>query len=95
MLADRIAGREIVVAGAWPRDDRALTLTERKALQQALKDKGFDPGPVDGVIGAGTKKALRAWQRTEGLPADAYASAATLTKLTAESGGSGPSPATN
>jgi len=90
MLGDRIAGRNDPILAAWPRDDRALTLAERKALQQALKDKGFDPGPIDGVIGAGTKKALRAWQRTQGLPADAYASAATLEKLSAnEAGGSG------
>jgi membrane-bound lytic murein transglycosylase B len=51
------------------------------ALQQALKDKGFDPGPIDGVIGAGTKKALKAWQKSAGQPADGYASLAVLEKL--------------
>ncbi|MEE2691135.1 MAG: lytic murein transglycosylase [Pseudomonadota bacterium] len=81
LLSERIAGSDLGVAAAWPRDDRALTLSERMALQQALKDKGFDPGPVDGVIGAGTKRALRAWQRSEGLPADAYASASVLARL--------------
>lgn len=96
MLGDRIAGRTDAILAPWPRDDRALTLAERKALQQALKDKGFDPGPVDGVIGAGTKKALRAWQRSQGLPADAYASAATLERLNAETaGGAGADSATN
>ncbi|MEO1426218.1 MAG: peptidoglycan-binding domain-containing protein, partial [Pseudomonadota bacterium] len=35
---------------------------ERKQLQRALADRGFDPGPVDGIIGAGTKRALRRWQ---------------------------------
>ncbi|HBS32422.1 MAG TPA: lytic murein transglycosylase, partial [Parvularcula sp.] len=67
--------------GQWPRTDRALSLDERKALQQALKDKGFDPGPIDGVVGAGTKRALKAWQKSEGLPADGYASLETLTRL--------------
>jgi membrane-bound lytic murein transglycosylase B len=52
------------------------------ALQQALKDNGFDPGPIDGVIGAGTKKALKAWQKSNGLPVDGYASLETLTRLT-------------
>lgn len=82
LLSERLAGSDLGVAGDWPRDDRALTLDERMALQQALKDKGFDPGPVDGVIGAGSKRALRAWQRSEGLPADAYASALILERLT-------------
>lgn len=81
LLSDRLAGRDEPVIAEWPRADRALTLAERMALQQALKDKGFDPGPIDGVIGAGTKKALKAWQQSAGLPVDGYASLETLTKL--------------
>ena len=64
------------------REDRALAFEERKALQQALIDRGYNPGPVDGIIGAGTKRALRAWQIDRGLPADGYASAAVLEALT-------------
>jgi len=81
LLSDRLAGRDDPILAEWPRTDRALSLAERMALQQALKDKGFDPGPVDGVIGAGTKRALKAWQKSEGLPADGYASLDTLTRL--------------
>lgn len=81
LLADHLAGRDASIAAAWPREDRALTLAERIALQEALKNKGFDPGPIDGVIGAGTKKALKAWQQSQGLPADGYASLETLTRL--------------
>ena len=81
LLSDRLAGRDEPVIAEWPRNDRALTLAERMALQQALKDKGFDPGPIDGVIGAGTKKALKAWQQSLGLPVDGYASLETLTRL--------------
>jgi membrane-bound lytic murein transglycosylase B len=84
MLSQRLAGDDRPVVAQWPRSDRALTLDERKALQQALKDKGFDPGPVDGVIGAGTKRALRTWQKGAGLPPDGYASADTLRQLTGE-----------
>ena len=82
MLSDYVAGRDGGVRQSWPRDDRPLSLSERKALQQALTDKGFEPGPVDGIIGAGTKKALRAWQKSQGLPADGYASADMLLKIT-------------
>ncbi len=82
LLADHLAGREKPIRAAWPRSDRALSLEERKALQQALKDKGFDPGPIDGVIGAGTKRALKDWQKSAGVPVDGYASLDTLTQLT-------------
>lgn len=81
LLSEEIASRSGAVIGVWPRDDRPLSLDERKSLQQALKNRGFDPGPVDGIIGAGTKRALRAWQKQAGLPADGYASAAVLNAL--------------
>ncbi len=81
LLSEEIAGRSGAIVGVWPREDRPLSLDERKSLQQALKDRGFDPGPVDGIIGAGTKRALRAWQAQTGLPADGYASATVLEAL--------------
>jgi membrane-bound lytic murein transglycosylase B len=81
LLSEEIAGRSGAIVAAWPRDDRPLSLEERKALQQALKDRGFDPGPVDGIVGAGTKRALRAWQAQSGLPADGYATATVLEAL--------------
>ena len=39
------------------------------ALQQALKDKGFDPGPADGKMGPRTRAAMRDYQKKEGLNA--------------------------
>ena len=82
LLSERAGGADKGVVTLWPRDDRPLALSERKALQQALKDRGYDPGPVDGIIGAGTKAALRRWQAANGLPADGYASAAILMAIT-------------
>jgi hyperosmotically inducible periplasmic protein len=38
------------------------------AMQQALKDKGFDPGGADGVMGPRTAEALKAYQKSENLP---------------------------
>jgi len=37
------------------------------AMQQALKDKGFDPGPIDGVMGSRTVSALKDYQKSENL----------------------------
>jgi hypothetical protein len=41
-----------------------------KALQQKLKDLGFDPKGVDGNFGPGTEKAVRAFQQANGLSVD-------------------------
>jgi peptidoglycan hydrolase-like protein with peptidoglycan-binding domain len=35
--------------------------------QRALKDIGFDPGSVDGVLGQQTRQAVRDFQRIKGL----------------------------
>lgn len=41
-------------------------------LQQALKDKGFDPGEIDGQIGRKTIAAVVAFQKAEGLDIQNY-----------------------
>ena len=46
-----------------PLYDRDTTL----ALQTALKDRGFDPGPIDGIFGSRTRAAMEDFQRTNGL----------------------------
>jgi peptidoglycan hydrolase-like protein with peptidoglycan-binding domain len=49
--------------------------------QKALKQAGHDPGPVDGVMGAQTSAALRAYQKAHGLSATGRLDDATLAKL--------------
>ncbi|HAJ60428.1 MAG TPA: peptidoglycan-binding protein [Cyanobacteria bacterium UBA8543] len=41
-----------------------------KQLQQRLQEKGFNPGSIDGVFGLGTKAAVRAFQKANGLEPD-------------------------
>ncbi len=41
-----------------------------KEIQTALKNAGFDPGPIDGKIGAKTKEAIKAFQKANGLAID-------------------------
>jgi peptidoglycan hydrolase-like protein with peptidoglycan-binding domain len=38
-------------------------------IQALLKEKGFDPGPIDGVVGSRTSAALRAYQDAYGIKA--------------------------
>ncbi|MFL6450482.1 MAG: peptidoglycan-binding protein [Bryobacteraceae bacterium] len=49
--------------------------------QQALKDKGFDPGPVDGVDGPATRAAVKKYQAQQNISADGKLGAKTLDAL--------------
>ena len=44
------------------------------------------PGTPDGIVGAGTRTALRAWQKAKGIVADGYLSPAMVQQLKAEAG---------
>ena len=53
-------------------------------LQQRLKDLGYLSGKVDGQFGGGTKRAVIAFQRRNGLTTDGVAGQETQTKLYSE-----------
>ena len=54
--------------------ERRLGLDEaaRRRVQTALAAEGFNPGPVDGDFGSGTREALRDWQRARDLDITGY-----------------------
>jgi membrane-bound lytic murein transglycosylase B len=54
--------------------------------QRALAALGFDPGTPDGVVGMGTRAALRNWQKARGVTADGYLSADMVGRLKAQAG---------
>lgn len=78
-LADRIAG-----GGALqqpPPDHPALSRERIEALQSALNERGYDAGPTDGVLGSGTRGALRDFQDEAGLRADGFPDPESLERL--------------
>jgi peptidoglycan hydrolase-like protein with peptidoglycan-binding domain len=52
-----------------------------KAVQQALKDKGHDPGDPDGMMGPRTQAALRDFQKAQGLKETGRLDTETMAKL--------------
>jgi lytic murein transglycosylase len=84
LLADRFAGSSGVIA-AWPAET-PLSLADRTSAQDNLRRLGFDPGGSDGVVGAGTRNALRGWQKARRRPADGYLSIEVVRALAADGG---------
>jgi peptidoglycan hydrolase-like protein with peptidoglycan-binding domain len=52
-----------------------------RAAQEALEDKGFNPGPIDGIWGPKTAAAVSDFQRKENLTVSGRLDAPTLAKL--------------
>lgn len=71
LLAERFGGGGQIVA-SWPRGEQPLSREQRIELQHKLAARGFDPGAVDGIIGANTRRAVRASQQQLGWPADGH-----------------------
>lgn len=60
-------------ATAWPTDDPGISRKEAKEIQQALINHGYQIGNVDGIIGDGTRSAIREYQRKMGVTPDGRA----------------------
>jgi len=69
------------ITASWPTDDLPLSRSERIEMQQRLAALGLDPGSADGIIGSNTRKAIRAYQQSQGWPADGYPSHQLLQRL--------------
>ncbi len=52
-----------------------------KDIQTALKNAGFDPGPIDGKIGPKTRQTIREFQRAKGLTPDGVVGPKTWAEL--------------
>ena len=77
-FATRLEGAPHYNQGA---PEPGLSGAQMKQLQHKLKARGHDVGKIDGILGAGTRAAVRAEQMRLGLPADAWPTMALLNRL--------------
>ena len=70
-------------------DSLNLARADRRRIQAGLTASGLEPGPADGMFGAGTRSAIRDWQAGRGLPATGYLNAAEAEELIALGRGRG------
>ncbi len=82
-LSDRLRGGG-PLRTAWPTDDPGLSRAERRELQQLLIARGYDIGNADGILGSRTREAIKAFQTSAGLPADAHPGTKVLNALRAQ-----------
>lgn len=76
-------------AESWRRPASPVTRTatslstqpSAKAVQRALKNAGFDPGPIDGKLGSRTRQAVREFQGVNGLQVDGIVGKRTWARL--------------
>lgn len=79
-LSDRLRGGGPIVT-AWPTDDRGLSRSERKQVQELLIELGYDIGNADGVIGARTRAAIREFMSGRGIAVEGRAGGRVLDAL--------------
>ncbi|MFN3858742.1 MAG: lytic murein transglycosylase [Caulobacter sp.] len=84
LLALRFGGENGTVR-PWP-TETPLSLADRTEAQKALTALGYDTGGVDGAVGPKTRAAVRAWQKSRGLPADGYLTPELIGRIRAEAG---------
>jgi peptidoglycan hydrolase-like protein with peptidoglycan-binding domain len=77
-LATRLGG-----APAFDRrnPEPGLNRDQMKDLQQKLAARGHDVGKIDGILGSGTRAAVRNEQVLLGMPADGWPTPALLSRL--------------
>lgn len=77
-FATRLSGAPVFNPG---NPDAGLDQRQMRQLQEKLSTLGHDVGGIDGILGAGTRAAVQAEQKRLGLPADAWPTAALLSRL--------------
>ncbi|PHR91369.1 MAG: murein transglycosylase [Robiginitomaculum sp.] len=77
VLAEGLQGKTAITQD-WPRGDKTLSRTDKQDMQRALTRQGFDTKGVDGQIGPNSRRAIRAWQKANGVIMDGYVNAAVL-----------------
>ena len=75
-FATRLAGAPPVQRGNGT--VTPLSQAQMKDLQRILARRGYDVGKIDGILGAGTRAAVKAMQKKYGFPADSYPTPAFL-----------------
>lgn len=99
VFAVKTSVNTVVTSGAYDRESALVSVVKQgdrgdlvKTIQRKLKNWGYYSGSVDGIFGAGTKKAVIYFQKKNGLTPDGIVGSKTLSALGIVNGGSSSKP---
>lgn len=82
-LADKLVdGPDLTVSA--PQEDVRLSVDQVEEMQSRLGRLGFNAGPADGKVGPMTRTAIREYQKSRDIPADAFPSRKLLRQIRSE-----------
>lgn len=94
LLARAFEGRSGLVA-SWPTQVGSLNRDQTLELQTLLNSLGYNSGTPDGLFGSGTRRAVRAFQTDQHIPADGFPTTSLLNQVRARAGVSVDPPASS
>jgi hypothetical protein len=80
-IKDKTVRAKDKIKDKMERADDRVAMTDTRAAQEALKNQGFNPGPIDGQMGPRTRTAVADYQRKNELPVTGMLDDATMAKL--------------
>jgi peptidoglycan hydrolase-like protein with peptidoglycan-binding domain len=80
-MKEKFAHAKDTMRSKAERINARTAMADTRAAQGALKTQGFDPGPIDGLMGPRTSAALTDYQRKNDLPVTGMLDEATMQKL--------------
>lgn len=75
-----LTGAKLIIPECKSKSQSAKYYRSKK-LQSLLKMAGYDPGPIDGLLGPRTQKAIQTFQQDQGYPVTGYPSEELLEQL--------------
>jgi len=93
-LADQIAGGGKLVRSIPTDAPKRLPMQTIVSLQGSLADRGFEVGAIDGLVGPSTRRAIAAFQKSQGWLPHGFTDHRTLAALTVPTGPGEPATAT-
>jgi len=67
LLKERLKEKEEISKSSFPEAKRRPSV---KQIQLALRNAGYNPGPIDGRMGKQTRQAIKTFQKANGLTPD-------------------------
>ncbi|MGE0740680.1 MAG: lytic murein transglycosylase [Hyphomonadaceae bacterium] len=86
LLARAFDGRSSTLVRPWPTQVGSLNRDQTLELQSLLNGLGYDAGSPDGLFGSNTRRAVRAFQADQSLPADGFPTADLLNQVRVRAG---------